>query len=310
MTFDALPRLAVVTVTYNSSAVLPPFLASFRAQTDVDAHLYVVDNASTDGSARIVADEAGLPATIVHSGANLGVAEGNNLGIRRALDDGAEWILLLNNDTEFAPGTLRRLLDVAVENDVTVLSPVIDADEPAGTIWYSGGTLHPWQGFRAVHDGAGALSVSAPTDVIRPTSYAPTCALLVHARVFAEAGMMDASYFVYYDDVDFCIRARAAGHGYHVTGAARILHKAGSITGRSRSAFTAKWGVRNWVLVARRHAPSRPALWMSLAYIQMHLVAGGILARDPMWRARLRQRWFWRALRIDLDDHRVPDLAS
>lgn len=307
-------RVGIVTVTYNSAAVLKPFLTSVGAQLGISVTLYAVDNDSSDGSVDLIEswDSGDVARVVIRSGTNLGVAEGNNLGIRQALADGVDWVLLLNNDTEFGPTMIADLVEAAVSTGASIVTPMIEGDDPPGSLWFGTGVLHPWQGYRATHVGAGAPfpAISEDSPVTRPTAYAPTCALLVAPDVFAAVGLMDPSYFVYFDDVDFCIRARRAGWAYQVASHVRLLHKAGSVTGKDRGAFTARWGIRNWVLVARRHATSPVQRVVSLLYIQAHLLAGSVRSRDPFWRIRLRERAYLEGLRTPRESRDIPGAST
>src|SRR5579883_1618859 len=103
-------RIGVVTVTYNSAVVLPDFIASVARQADVDFKVYVIDNASQDGSADIVAGNSDERYALIRNDANRGVAAANNQGIQCALKDGCSYVLLLNNDTTFERGFFKRLL--------------------------------------------------------------------------------------------------------------------------------------------------------------------------------------------------------
>ena len=86
--------IGVVTVTYNSAAVLPEFFDSLAGQTCADYTLYVVDNASHDETLALCRRRTDLPIQLIANERNLGVAEGNNQGIRAALQDGCEAVLL------------------------------------------------------------------------------------------------------------------------------------------------------------------------------------------------------------------------
>src|SRR6266436_6146337 len=94
-------RIGVVTVTYNSADVLPDFLRCLSAQTHTDFLLFVIDNASHDGTVELLQAYNDSRLVIVANPDNRGVAEGNNQGIRRALEAGCFSVLLVNNDTEF-----------------------------------------------------------------------------------------------------------------------------------------------------------------------------------------------------------------
>ena len=105
------PTIGVVTVTFNSAPVLGPFLKCVLAQDLRNFILYVVDNVSNDESTAILKELSDPRLRLILNSTNKGVAEGNNIGIRAALDDGCETILLLNNDTEFSSTLFRTLYD-------------------------------------------------------------------------------------------------------------------------------------------------------------------------------------------------------
>lgn len=306
--------IAIVTVTYNSAVVLPEFLDSLRAQTDRDFVLYAVDNASKDDSLAILREaesSPGIPAVVIDAGANLGIAAGNNIGIERALSDGASAVLLLNNDTVLAADMIEQLRRAANEGHIDILAPVIEGIDPVGSLWFGGGHLRRWAGFHAFHDKAGKMLARDRTTQwpAEPTDYAPTCALLVQARVFDQVGLMDPSYFIYCDDVDFAIRCHQHGYQYYVTSSARMLHKVGSLSGGGRSQFGVNWNTRNEVLLSRRYLRG-PRLWVALVYIQLRTIAGFATRRDNWAGFKERQAWFGRGLRADLNDHSVPQIST
>lgn len=305
----AIPRVGVVTVTYNSASTIPDFMASLAAQRGVDVALYSVDNASTDGSATLIGSTAagGIRAEVIASPTNVGVAQGNNLGIERALADDVDWVLLLNNDTVFGPRLIETLIRCAVESDVSLIAPVIEAIDPPGMLWYGGARMIRWQGYRVHHVGAGRTPARdrVTRQPAEETEYASTCCLLVAPEVFAAVGVMDASYFVYQDDVDFAVRARRAGYRFAVTSAAILTHRVGGATGGNRSEFSLSWGTRNWVLLARRYL-SGPRLWLALAYMQCRLLGGEIRSHGNLRAYLILQRAFWRGLRSDPNDHDPP----
>jgi GT2 family glycosyltransferase len=250
---EHLPIVGVVTVTYNSQSVLEDFLDSAAAQTGVDMRLYVIDNDSHDESVAMVDAETRIEhLALIANADNVGVALGNNQGIEAALADGCEWVLLLNNDTKFPADLISTLVAEAVEHGLELLSPIIEGAVPAGSLWYGTGRYLESQGFRTWHPDGGEPMSAAPKELTR-TQYASTCCLLVAPVVFRTAGLMDPDYFVYFDDVDFAVRANRKGFQYWVTPAVTLLHKANSLTGGTESPFALKWGSRNWVLISRKN---------------------------------------------------------
>jgi GT2 family glycosyltransferase len=290
-------RVGVVTVTYNSAPVLDEFLTSLESQVDVDFRIYAIDNDSHDDSVTML-DAAidRLPLTITPNDDNLGVAEGNNQGILQALADGAEWVLLLNNDTVFGPRLIADLVDTATSDHLDILTPLIAGIDPAGTVWFRQGTMPVLRGYLAQHVDRGAPMSGVPRGRVEKIDYAPTCALLIHRRVFERIGLMDPVYFVYFDDVDFALRAKRAGFDYWVTTDVELLHKASTLTGGAESEFSVRWMSRNWPLITRRQAgPASRAV--ALGYIQAWMLARVALRMDTPARYRARQRWFREGLR-------------
>lgn len=292
--------LALVTVTYNSEDVLEDFFNSLLTDPSLPRiKLYLIDNASSDKTLEVAARyQERIDLSIEPNNDNLGVAVGNNQGISAALRDGAEWILLVNNDTIIPAGTLAGLLETATEKGLHILSPTIEGTEPVESVWYAGGTISPYQGMKVRHEKMGSPIIGA-LQGLRQTPYASTCCLLIHRDVFNLIGGMDKDYFVYFDDVDFAIRAKAAGFPYWLTGDYKIIHKASSLTGGYLSPFSVRWISRNWVLVTRKHCSAVQKV-TAFTYMQLWMFARVAARRDTLAQYKLRQRSFLEGLKVPI----------
>lgn len=296
---NEVPRVGVVTVTYNSGQVLPDFLDSIANQHGVEVRLYAIDNNSYDDSvAQLKAESRVDHLTVVANEDNLGVAVGNNQGIELALRDKCDWVLLLNNDTVLPGDALAILVHDAETHNLDILAPLIEATDPPETIWYSTGHFVPSQGYRTFHDMTGHPVSNFPTRLTR-TGYASTCCLLVRPKVFLAVGLMDPIYFVYFDDVDFAVRAVAHGFQYWVTPNTTIIHKASSLTGGKSSPFAIKWVSRNWALIARRHLGRGRGAY-ALGFIQAWMLARLLTRKDSIATYALRQKSFHNGYRAAL----------
>jgi GT2 family glycosyltransferase len=297
---NATSHLALVTVTYNSENVLEDFFNSLLRDPHLPKiKLYLVDNASADKTLEVASRyEDRIDISIQANDKNLGVAAGNNQGISAALSAGAEWILLVNNDTIIPQGTLAGLLTTAIEQGLHILSPTIEGTEPVESVWYAGGTISPYQGMKVRHEKMGSPMVGAPRGV-RKTPYASTCCLLIHRDVINLIGGMDEDYFVYFDDVDFAIRAKAAGFPYWLTGEYKIIHKASSLTGGYLSPFSVRWISRNWVLITRKRCSTVQKV-TAFAYMQLWMFARVAARRDTLAHYKLRQRSFLEGLKVPI----------
>ncbi|GAB6850326.1 glycosyltransferase family 2 protein [Paraburkholderia kururiensis] len=247
-------RVGVVTVLYQSDAVLEDFFASLKAQEGVDMTLYVIDNSAKDSGsvlARKLAAEAGIDARVLFNNANVGVARGNNQGIAMALEDDCEYVLLANNDVEFRdPQTIARLIEPIRDGASLATFPKITY-HGTNRIWCAGGRFWPLKAI-TTHVGDGDED-HGQFDHTRFSEYAPTCFMALHASVFARVGMMDERYFVYYDDADFVWRMnRCSIHLLYVP-ASHVAHKVSFSTGGDETPFSLFYCTRNRLYFSRKN---------------------------------------------------------
>ncbi len=216
-----MPRIAIVVVTYNSVRDVDACLASLAAARLHGAHVIAVDNASADGTAAIV--RGGHPwVTLVESGSNLGFAAGNGVGIRMALDAGAEWIYLLNPDTDVDPGFLEEALAVgdadprtAAVQSLLLLHPDRDRVNTAGN------AIH-FLGFG--YCGSYRALRSDVPDEAREIAFASGAAVLLRAAALREVGAFDETLFMYQEDQDLGIRLRLAGWRARIAPRSLVWH--------------------------------------------------------------------------------------
>ena len=239
-------KVGLVTVTYNSATVIDAFLQSVRRQTHEAITLYVVDNLSSDGTLSRIPGSDALPAVVIANDHNAGVAEGNNQGIRAALADGCDAVLLINNDTEFGPELVATLCSELSRSGADMIVPKIMYFEPSDTIWCAGGTFRFRRGYSGEHYGLGELD-TGQYDRLRQVEYSPTCCMLVRREVFDRIGEMDPKYFVYFDDTDFCFRAWKAGLRLVYTPETVLYHKVSALTGGAETPFSIRYTTRNHV---------------------------------------------------------------
>lgn len=215
----------------------------------------VVDNGSTDESAeQIRAAHPGV--TLIETGANLGFAGGNNVGIARALEAGAVYVWLLNNDTTVDASALSELVRVAesMADAGSVGSQLHFFDRP-DVIQFGGGVIDARWGFTR-HIGEGERGDCGRGEVF-DVDYTSGASMLVPAAVLRDVGLMREDYFLYWEEVDWCERIRSAGYRVVQVPASRVLHKVGASTPASQSPTKARYEGRNRVLFYRRNRPDR-----------------------------------------------------
>lgn len=282
-------RAGLVTVTFNSESVIDDFLSSYlasQASSDDELLLYVVDNASADGTLDRIAQRQTDGVRILALGQNTGVAHGNNQGASAAVADGCDVVIFINNDVTFEPAMVDALVaGVAVDR---VVVPLIEATDPVGTIWFSEGLIHRRRAFAVEHRGMGESVLDVPGHPSgRTTGYAPTCCMAVAVETLLAVGPMDEDFFVYGDDVDFCLRLAAAGAEIQLRDDLRLLHKASSLTGGTLGAFGCFHVTRGQVLLSRKHAGILGQLW-AYGYLLAYIGARWATRRDSSLMARRR----------------------
>jgi GT2 family glycosyltransferase len=253
------PRLAVVVLSWEGREDTLRCLAALRPAIGPGDTAIVCDNGSTDGTADAVA--AAHPwAEVIRNGANLGFAGGNEPGMRRALERGFRWVMLLNNDAIPEPGALDALLAFAeTRPDAGAFQPLLLSAADPSRIDSLG--IRVTLGPAARDDGMGEPAATAPSEP-REIFGACAAAALYRADALRAAGLLDRDLFVLFEDVDLAFRLRAAGFGAWLVPAARVLHRRG-VSGegppRGVSRIRAHFVRRNFVAIVLRWWP-RPAL--------------------------------------------------
>lgn len=289
------PRLAVVVLTWEGRDDTLACLASLHAAIGPEDVVIVVDNGSSDGTVEAV--RAAHPwAQTIENGRNLGFAGGNNVGLRRALDLGARWVLLLNNDTKMAPDTLGTLLAHAEASPrAGAFQPLLVSAEDPFRVDSAGHRLFLGPGVS--DDLMGRPVAQVPRGPV-PIFGACGAAALLRADALRAAGLLDEGFFVLAEDVDLMFRIRLAGWDVHLVPAARVLHSRGiSVPGRRRIARLRRyWLQRNLLAIALRYWPAREILKHApmLSLRALVVVALRLTIRGhpllPVWAAALRAR--------------------
>jgi GT2 family glycosyltransferase len=235
------PAVTTIVVTYNSAATIERCLHSLLGAS-VSSRIVVVDNASNDPTRALLA--TGFPeVTVVPNGQNLGFAAACNLGMAHAAAGEPTYFLFVNPDAYAAPTCLAVLVDAMDRHpDAAVASPLI-LDARTGTIWYAGAAGDVAKGIYW-HVGVGETDAGQYTETVvtgRPTG----CVMLVRRAAVADAGPMDASYFLYWEDVEWAMRIQSRGHTTLFVPAARALHDVSSATGGPTSKVYEYYYLRN-----------------------------------------------------------------
>ena len=214
------PRLGILVLNHNGRRWLAPLFASIQANRYPDVRIYLVDNASGDGSVEMTRAEH-PEVTVLRMPDNLGYCAAYNLAMPHALADGCEWLVWSNNDVLLEPGCLESLVRAGTEHqDIGVVGPAFLAWEGDGPNSYMLGN-HP-QAIPAMH-GRSAV----PIDV----AWVEGSFLMLSRRCAERVGGLDPYLFAYWEEADFCRRARHQGYRVVLVPNALARHYGGASWG-------------------------------------------------------------------------------
>jgi GT2 family glycosyltransferase len=245
------PHVVVVILHWGATEMTVRCLQSLRAAAwPGRGTVFVVDNA-TALDEEVAAGAAPLDVQILRPRRNLGFAEGCTLGMSSALDKGADFVLLLNNDAVADPDFLGPLVRAASERaDAGLVSPQIVHLNRPDEAWYQGGTFSLWTGIPVQGHRRRVLTGDRPP---REVDYATGCAMLIRPAVIQRVGPFDREFFAYCEDLDLSIRARRAGFRVFFVPTSLVYHDVSDEP--RRAALRIYYSTRNLIEVMRKHAP-------------------------------------------------------
>jgi GT2 family glycosyltransferase/protoporphyrinogen oxidase len=268
------PLVYVVILTYNHYEVTQECLASVLQMQYSPYKVILVDNGSSDDTVHNVRNE--FPGVeVIENGQNLGVPAGYNIGFQRALNSGADFILMLNNDTVVPPDILDKLLEISEQHpNAGILMPKVLYYGSHDRVWSSGGVHRSFPpAILMTRKGR------APVDLIETIEYAPSCGLLIHRKAFEKAGLFDPGYFFLFDDWDFSERVRAHGLDILYVPSAHMWHKVSTTTkGPQSPLFWRTYGA-SIIRFYRRHGKESGWLW-SFAHVGYIIVREFVVKRN------------------------------
>ncbi|WP_338869937.1 glycosyltransferase family 2 protein [Spirosoma sp. SC4-14] len=256
------PLISLITVNYNQAVVTCDMLESTRQLDYSDFEVIVVDNGSReDPTSRI--EQGNYPnVQVIVSPENLGFSGGNNLGIQYAKGD---YLFLLNNDTIVTPDLLDRLLEpFLLDANIGVVCPKIR--------YYDQPTILQYAGYHPLNEFTGrtwAIGLNEPDtgqyNKPGPTYFAHGAAMMVSRAVLERAGLLDESFFLYYEELDWSARIRRAGFTIYYQPTALIYHRESMSVGKMNP-MKAYYHIRNRLWFMRRNVSGISLLIFYLYY--------------------------------------------
>jgi GT2 family glycosyltransferase len=250
------PKISVIILNWNGKRDTLACLASLGKVTYPNFETILVDNGSTDDS--VVEIKKAFPhIPILETGKNLGFAGGNNPGIERALKDGADYIFLLNNDTEVDPHILDAFVSCMENYPVAdILGAKIYLFERRDQFDHIGGM---WDEKRAAFELIANRAFEDGSSWEKPQSldYACGCALFIRREVFETIGLLEPKFFLIWEEADFCMRAWRAGFCTLFCPEAKLWHKvsASFVGGRPHSTYF--WWRNRLLWIERNCTPKK-----------------------------------------------------
>lgn len=271
-----LPFVVAVVLNWNNLADTVECVRSLLRSEYSNLAVWVVDNASRDDpTPELRREHPGI--RIVRNTKNLGYGGGNNSGLRLAMAEGAEYVLLLNNDAVVAPSTVGHLV-MAAERDsrIAMATPtVLYYDRPSEVYW-DGGAID-WETGWVSHHSEG-LRVEGE---LRRSEWLDGCSLLVRISAITDIGFLDERYFLYFEDAEWSVRAARRGWLTPVVLKAQAWHKVSKSTGGRGVPAVRFYYARNRYLFMAAHSPSRERLKWRVRYARDTLLEYWLLRDDP-----------------------------
>jgi len=244
------PLVYAVTVNWNRADDTLDCLTSLSDSTYDNLKILVVDNGSSDGSPEIISREFPTVEQI-HNSENLGFAKGYNIGMRHAMEAGADFIFIINNDATIARDTITNLFQNS--NPKTgILAPLINYTDFPTLVWSSGGITNSWT--LEKRDPLFDKEDSDDWDPVLTRDFVTGCAMLLPRKTLSQVGYFDEDFHMYYEDMDLCLRVRKSGLEIFVIPGAKAWHKIARSSGGLDSPNERYWMARSSVRYFRKHA--------------------------------------------------------
>lgn len=262
----SIPKVSIIILNWNGWQDTLECLDSLRKIKYPNYKVLVIDNGSGDESVEKIKNwlennKSVIGYKLLVNSYNAGFAGGNNQGIKQALKNGADYVLLFNNDTIVDPFFLDKLVEAAEQDkNIGIAGSKIYFYSDPKRIWFGGGKIN-WLKTRGSHlrlnenEKDSGESGGEEAEKSFPTDYITGCAMLIKKEVIEKIGVLSEDYFLYYEDTDYCLRAKKAGWQSVLAPESRIWHKI-SQSAKEFSPSYVYYHTRNGLMMAKRMSGS------------------------------------------------------
>ncbi len=271
----------IILVNYNSWQDTVECIESLKKMKDVLFKIVIIDNASSDNSVSEL-ERKYDDVIIISNKENVGFAGGNNIGIDMAVNNGAKYIWLLNNDTVVHPESLKELVASVGQYELALIGGKVYKYGTGCDIWYDGGAINWWKG-KAYHTHIHLKDNGFVTEPCS-TEWISGCSMFALAKLF-EQHRMDEKFFLYFEDVDYCCKLRQAGIPLIVIPGGVVWHKT-SASVRKTSYIQFYYSIRNNLYFMQSHGALYHKFYFYLYFIVRTLIFSmkyflrGIIKKD------------------------------
>lgn len=245
-------NIAIVIVNFNGYNDTMECVESIIQNCTLEKEIIIVDNNSHDNDViNLKKTKNKYRYTLILNEKNEGFAKANNKGIKYALSKGYKSILLLNNDTIITKDSLEKMLEVLWSNeDIGITSCTTLYYDNKDLIWFDGGNIN-WEKFLSTHENM--KKRYSKTKEISDVEFISGCCMMIKSQVFQQVGLLPIEYFMYFEDVDFCVAVKEYGYRMVVCKESVIYHKVSSASGGEDSPFTIEWCNRNRIIFMNKY---------------------------------------------------------
>ena len=258
------PKVSVITVNWNNFNDSAECLESLRKTTYSNFEVIMVDNGSGGDDVSLLKQRFGDSIKLIVNDKNSGFAGGCNIGIKDALARGADYVVLLNNDTVVAPDFLEGLVRVAQSDErVGIAGGKVFCYELPELIWFAGGIINYRTGRTPIR-GSGEADKGQFDEIVR-VDWISGCFMFISRDVLQAVGMLDERFFFGWEDVDLCVRAARKGFKVLFVPESRIWHKGFGIDKRDRlMGMPVYYATRGQFLFMEKHfaKPQLAVAWL------------------------------------------------
>lgn len=250
-------KIFIIVLNFNGGKKVLKCLNSLKKER---AGIIVVDNDSFDNSPEIIKKK--FPKVkVIKNDKNIGFAAGNNIGIQYALKQNADAVVLLNQDTIIG----KSFSNLLFKNSADIVGPIIRFKRKGRLVYDYGGRIN-WLVGKTKHQESFVVSLSKKLNFHKP-DYVSGCAMMIKRPVFEKIGLLDEKFFLYFEDVDFCQRAKKAGFKIAIEPKTIIFHEL--IEGKKKSFFQIYHLMRSNLIFINRYIqfwekPIAYVYWWSL----------------------------------------------